>query len=375
MTVSSKNPTTNSVIVTGWTNPTYIYNEDGTQLGTCAPAKGAYVTSDYGGFDFSNIPDGATINSFTVVVKAKASTGALTVLSLLWQPWSGGSAIGSEYSKSQLTTSLVEYNNTWALTAAQIKSSDFKIRLRGYRSGNTAYTLSADFIRVTVDYKVVLSIDNVSQAQVIDSVTLTAHVPNYSLVIQDIAQVQGIENLNLTYHQATVQLSIQDISQAQIVDGLALTQHNKLAIDNIAQSQAVENITLTGHVPTFSLTIADITQLAVISSPDLIQHNHLSINDIVQGQSIENIGLTYHAPGGKTLAIADVLQGQAVENTMLIQHHLLDIQGIFQPHEMEEIILTYHKHTPPPTPPDQSPVSDGLHFGINRGTSREMEES
>lgn len=342
MTALSKNPTTNAVIVTGWTNPTYIYNEDGTQLGTAAPGKTVYVTSDYGGFDFSTIPDGVVINSFTIVCYAKASTGALTVLHLLWQPWSGGAAIGVEKDQASLTTSLASYSQTWALTLEQIKSADFKIRLRGYRTGNTAYTLSVDYVRVTVDYKFAVVIQDVIQAQTADNVTLTAHVPHFSLIIQDVAQGQGVENAILTSHEPSAQLIIQSVFQGQNVEVPGLTQHNILSISAATQSQSVDNVNITGHIPTFSLTIQDASQSQSAAQLGLIQHNVISIADATQGQSADTAGLIQHS----ILDIANASQSQGVGLPSLTQHNTLSIANSTQGQVGENVTLSY---SPPGT--------------------------
>lgn len=387
MTALSKNPTSNSVVVTGWTAPTYIYNEDGTQLATAAPGKAAYITSDFGGFDFSGLPDGATINSLTVLCQAKASTGALTVLHLLWQPWSGGAAIGSEYDIIQLTTSLAPYSQTWTLTAAQIKAADFKIRLRGYRTGNTGYTLSVDYIRVTVDYSLALAIQDASQAQVVDQLTLTAHVPHFSLVIQDAGQTQPVDSLTLTAHAPSTPLAVQDAAQLQAADHLALTQHgaltinaatqahnvdspaltqhNHLLVADAGQLQSADNPSLTYHAPAgvlltiqnaahtqspdtpalaqhHQLIIAGATQAQSADQPSLTQHNTLAIVGAAQGQTAEQAALTAHAPGGVTLFIQDGVLAQAAQAPALTQHHLLVIQDAGQAQAGDDLNLIQH---------------------------------
>jgi hypothetical protein len=118
--------------------------------------------------------------------------------------------------------------------------------------------------------------------------------PAYSvLVIADITQAQVIENATLTAHGLT--LVIADIAQVQVTETPALVQHQVLAVADTAQAQAIENVTLTQH---HLLSIGSVTQSQAIEGTNLTQHNVLDIDDIDQLQVLENATLTYHPAGG-----------------------------------------------------------------------------
>lgn len=139
----------------GWTNPTYAYNDDGSQYATVTgSSKNAWYGNTFG-FDLSAIPDGATINSVSITAEWHNSAADTSGPVLLVGANSGGSLVGSTTDTSgQLADEVVTYSPT-GLTAANLKAtgaSGFNAVLRFRRTDNTAHTAYVDYVKCTVDY-------------------------------------------------------------------------------------------------------------------------------------------------------------------------------------------------------------------------------
>jgi len=80
---------------------------------------------------------------------------------------------------------------------------------------------------VNFDIDPILSIADVTQAQTIENVVLTAHAPNWAITAQDVTQAQTAENVVVTFHPASGNLLVvDDITQAQVTENVILTAHN-----------------------------------------------------------------------------------------------------------------------------------------------------
>lgn len=139
-----------------WTNPTYVYSDDGTNFATRA---GSSKNSWYGnlfGFDLSGIPDGAVINTVTITAEWKNSADDASGPVLYVGAKSGGSEVGTATSDtSGQTTFETVANSPTGLTAANLKAtgtSGFWAILRFRRTDNTAHTASVDYVKIFVDY-------------------------------------------------------------------------------------------------------------------------------------------------------------------------------------------------------------------------------
>jgi len=146
-------PTSNTVVASGWVNPTNAYASEVTPAyATAAPAKSSSITTDYGGFGFaSSIPAGSVINSITIEVRAKASATGVTGQAVGWQAVEAA-LIGAE-TTTPGTTADATYSSNPSITLAQLQSAQFRIRMRATKGNtNTAVTFSLDYVRVTVDY-------------------------------------------------------------------------------------------------------------------------------------------------------------------------------------------------------------------------------
>lgn len=156
MTVVSKYASSNTVVTTGWTNPTNAYADD-TSFATAAPGKNSSVTSDFGfaSFTTSDIPDGSVINSVTLTFLYKSSTTGSTGAGIGLACYSNGGLVGTEstygMSLSEVTQSK-DYSTVPSLD--DLRTAGYlEARVRGYRtSSNTAITWSVDYVQITVDY-------------------------------------------------------------------------------------------------------------------------------------------------------------------------------------------------------------------------------
>lgn len=164
MATSVQFPTSNAVVTTGWTNPTYAYASDANDA-TAAPGKNADVTSDFGGFDFSALPAGAVPSDVTVEFEYKVSTTA-SIATIGAQAWVGSTAKGTEYTDA--TEPLAYTVRTFSvagLTRADLTDPGFRVRLRANRGNSqTAVTFNVDYVKVTVTYNTVVSGDGALSA-------------------------------------------------------------------------------------------------------------------------------------------------------------------------------------------------------------------
>ena len=148
----TKFPTSNAGDGTGYANPTYFYADDG-NYATALPNKNNSLAHYVGGFDFSAIGDGDTLNSVTVYIQYKYSTDTANY-TLGSQGYVGETAKGSEYTNTNTPTADTDVNyEITGLTIADVKDENFRIRIRCSRGNtNTASTQSVDFIKVEVVY-------------------------------------------------------------------------------------------------------------------------------------------------------------------------------------------------------------------------------
>lgn len=142
--------------LTGWTNPTYAYTDDGTNFATRAgTTKNQWYGTLYG-FDLSGIPDGAIINSVTITAEWKNSAADTSGPVLYLGAQSGGSEVGTGTSDTSGQTAFELVTKTpTGLTAANLKAtgaSGFWAILRFRRTDNTVHTASVDYVKVVVDY-------------------------------------------------------------------------------------------------------------------------------------------------------------------------------------------------------------------------------
>lgn len=159
-TAGPKNPS--SVSATGWSNPTFVYTDNGnsTSFGhNNGDTSGALDVSSYG---FS-IPAGATINGVSVTVKRRRSGGLDNVRDSMIKLLNSGSEIGNNKADTSTnwTTSDVAITyggatDLWnaTLTPAIINGSGWGVRFKSKSTGFTAMTALVDHIGMTVYYTV-----------------------------------------------------------------------------------------------------------------------------------------------------------------------------------------------------------------------------
>lgn len=146
----------NTVVATGWTNPTNAYADD-TSFATAAPAKSTSITTDYG-FAGLGIPTDATVESVTFEFLYKSSTTSSTGAVIGLQGNDNGSLMGSEttYGMSLSEVTQTRQYTTGLPSVANLNAADtVRARVRGFRSSsNTAITWSVDYVKITVVYHI-----------------------------------------------------------------------------------------------------------------------------------------------------------------------------------------------------------------------------
>lgn len=180
MATVTKAASSNTLVSTGWTNPTNAYGTtaDGT-FATAAPAKNGTVSSDYGfpAFTTSDIPDGSSISSVVVTVAWKLSATTLATLGV--QGRNNGvtdsAAEVTDTTDTAVTQKTFTFGTVPALTDLR-NAGQVVARVRDSRGNtNTAHTGSLDFVSLTVTYSTPTSVSDTASASVADAASsLTA---------------------------------------------------------------------------------------------------------------------------------------------------------------------------------------------------------
>lgn len=108
---------------------------------------------DISGFDFaSTIGASDTITSVTAAIRHTESS-TIRFSSINVAVWSGGAAIGTNYNCGLSTLARSDSATVGTITAAQLRSTDFTVRVTGTRtSGTTGSNFNLDYADVTVVY-------------------------------------------------------------------------------------------------------------------------------------------------------------------------------------------------------------------------------
>lgn len=154
MTVLTKFPTTNAVHVTGLTNPNNAHDDNGVYA-TCAPAKNAAISTDYGTFGFDSIPSGSTIDSVKIIYEYKVSVNTSIATARVNSVVSGVHDANHDDTTEPLADSIITVDvtadRTW--TRANLLDGTLTAHLEGRRgNSNTAVTFSFDYVKVEVTY-------------------------------------------------------------------------------------------------------------------------------------------------------------------------------------------------------------------------------
>lgn len=153
----TKLATANTVVLTGWTNPTNAYTNNNVYA-TTLPGKNTTKSSDFGfdAFTTSDIPDGSTINSITGMAAFFVSTNS-SVANLGVQLNNNGSLISSKVTNTAepaSETPVFTDGVVGAITLADLRNSNhLKVRVEAIQgSSSTAVTYSLDYVQLTVNY-------------------------------------------------------------------------------------------------------------------------------------------------------------------------------------------------------------------------------
>ena len=138
MATGTKFANANTVVTTGWTNPTNAYADD-TSYATAAPGKNADITTDWGfpAFATGDIPDGATINSVTAEVLYKSSV-TNSVNATLGLQLNNGGLLDAESTVGMTTTdTLTTKQATAGIALADLRTANtVTLRVRGHRANS-----------------------------------------------------------------------------------------------------------------------------------------------------------------------------------------------------------------------------------------------
>jgi len=149
----------NTVVTTGYTNPTNAYADDAVYATAAPGAKNTSVTSDYGfpAFTTTDIPDGSTINSVTAEIQFNVSTTSSIATQGL-QLENGSTLLGTEATDTTepAADTLLTHQVTTGIAQADLQTANtVKARVRAGRgNSSTAVTFSLDYVKLTVDYTV-----------------------------------------------------------------------------------------------------------------------------------------------------------------------------------------------------------------------------
>ncbi len=147
----------NTVVTTGWTNPTNAYGttEDAV-FATAAPGRNASIVTDWG-YAASSIPNGSTLHGVWLMGSTKFSTTGVTGQALTVQGFNNGTStlLGIAVGAPTTTTALTHApTSAPTVTLAQLQTAN-NIRARvtaSKGSTSTAITMSLDIVPIRVQY-------------------------------------------------------------------------------------------------------------------------------------------------------------------------------------------------------------------------------
>lgn len=135
-----------------------------------------------GGFAFATLPANAVVHEIKTEVRWRSTTSTSKAV-LGFQPYVGGTAIGSEYTDTAAPTTATTRTQTLsnlALGAADLSDGNFAVKLRVTRGSggtNPDFTALVDFVRVTATYDVTQQV-SVDECNGSNNWTATKLVPS-----------------------------------------------------------------------------------------------------------------------------------------------------------------------------------------------------
>jgi len=157
--ISTRFPTANEIVTTGWTNPDNAHADDGVNYATAAPAKNATIDSRWKTFGFDGVlPSDATITAVKIIYEYKVDTQA-SIATLNSQATVSGTdcpTTADTDTTEPLTDTVVtkDITSCRSWTRDDLLDANFKVRIGGKRgNSNTAVTFSLDYVKVEVTYE------------------------------------------------------------------------------------------------------------------------------------------------------------------------------------------------------------------------------
>jgi len=285
-----------------WSGPTNVFASDDSRA---TAACGAFVGTqrlDVTGFDFSAIPDSATVDGIKVEVE-KSVTSTLgtpvdaTVQLLLAGIASGANkASGSTWPTTDAYSTYGSAADKWSLslTGANLKASGFGIRVAGSRgAGKGSTTFRIDHVRMTVDWTASAPAPVLSVTGTADNGTYAfGSVPKNTLVSRQFT-ITNTGDASDTLGTLTISGTGWAISSADNPSGLTIA------------ASATRTVTVTGNFPsegsgqTGILTIPS----SDAGSPYVINLTSSVMSAAVTGTATASIKESNIVAGGKTIII------------------------------------------------------------------------
>jgi len=244
----------NTVVTTGWTNPTNAYASDAVYA-TAAPAKNASVTTDYGfpAFTTTDIPAGSTINSVTAQILFKVSTTSSIATQGL-QLNNNGTLLGTEATNTAEPTAdtVLTMQVTTGITLADLGTANLvRSRVRGNRGNSTtAVTCSVDYAELTVDYT---ASANTTVTPGIGAMTATGLAPTVA-VTNNVTVSPGVIALALAGKLSTVAAPRLVTPGVVNLSLLGLAPTITVSSPNVTVTPGARALTLSGVAATVTVT-------------------------------------------------------------------------------------------------------------------------
>jgi len=237
--------------------------------------------------------------------------------------WKKKVVTNTKLTSHSVTIKFIDDSNATVATmisgSAMATATDASYQTKGASSlvsVGAAYTSGSTSVRLSLEYSIVVANSSGNSAidTRFDDITVEiTYALTFGLTVNNATQAQTSDNVTLTYYPP---FTVNDAAQAQTSDNILLTQHQLLAVANTIQLQTSDDVTLTQHQ---FLAVANTIQLQTSDDVTLTQYQVLTVNDATQAQTSDNITLTYYS-GTVTLTVQNSAQGQTSQKIALVTH-------------------------------------------------------
>jgi hypothetical protein len=296
---------------TAWTDPSNIVSDNGSDA-TCSSGSSGSAYLVASGFDFSSIPDDATILGITVRVEASEHSGGTEWLTVQLQGSSGAlvgtGSIAVLNGTTKAVYTLGGASSLWGatLTAADVKDSDFGVRSWFV----TAHDVRIDYVTVAVEYSTEIN-EALTGSAVTMAVGTLIPTPEFTPIGLEIAAATGAVGAPESHGQV-ITSALQTLSELVISVALAGAQIISGAGTLGTQSQTGDDAALTGveSVSAVGTAVPDYTR-ALTGEAVTVSAGSATVNvspTPVAGQSVVTATgiVVEEGPGGLDVHISGV---------------------------------------------------------------------